>query len=550
MVVNDRNDPARRIGRGQWFVAAALLIATTMTASTAASADARITAAAIESLLNGNVQSALAVIDRRPESFVSRFYGARQHRPAWTRTGDIDTLLRAIRSVAAHGLKPADYHLQLLERLLSEAPRDAIQEAERDLALSAAAGRLLRHVRFGKVNPSSLDPDWNFTAPSEGIDLATELAAAMDAGRLEALFERVQNHNPYYLTLKTALRSHRELASTGGWPMMPDGATLRPGMTDPRVQLLRTRLRMSGDYTGIESGDVRFFDPGLAEAVKSFQHRHGIEPDGVVGRNTLAALNVPVEERIDQLRVNLERARWVLRDPDRDFIVVNIAGYYVEVVREGAVAWEQRVIVGKSYHRTPVFRGEMNHVVFNPDWTVPTSIVVNEFAPEMMRDPTYLQRGNFYLRDGRGNVLDPRSVDWARVARSGPDFTVIQRPGEDNALGRVKFMFPNRHAVYLHDTPSHDLFDRTERAFSHGCIRVERPLELASLLLGNDPRWNVEAIESVIAEGETTRVDLMPTLPVLVLYWTVDPDLNGNVRFYPDIYGRDEAVLRALNAIH
>jgi murein L,D-transpeptidase YcbB/YkuD len=289
------------------------------------------------------------------------------------------------------------------------------------------------------------------------------------------------------------------------------------------------------------------YDSGLVEAVIAFQMRHALDPDGVVGPATLAALNVTVEDRIDQIRVNLERARWVLRELEKDFIIVNIAGFYVSLIRDDKQLWQTPVIVGKTYHKTPIFRDMMSYVVFNPTWTVTRNIIRNEIIPKTKKDPSYLTQHNFDLIDGAGKKINPASIDWPTVnARKFP-YRVVQRAGPDNALGMVKFIFPNKYAVYLHDTPGRDLFSRSERAFSHGCIRVKDPLTFAELLLGDQSKWTREKIDAVIEGGKTTTVHLSRKLPVLLLYWTVDPDPTGNVRFYTDVYDRDKGVLQALD---
>ena len=294
---------------------------------------------------------------------------------------------------------------------------------------------------------------------------------------------------------------------------------------------------------GADPGDV--FDEGVQQAVRDFQIAHGEDPDGIVGSKTIAAMNVSVLDRIDQLRVNLERARWIGELRDERHIIVNIAGYYAAVIEDGRPVWTTRVIVGDEYTRTPVFLDEIEYLEFNPTWTAPRSIIQNELAPKIIADPRYLERNDYYLAEANGRRVSPSSVDFSTLTPRNFRYWVVQEPGDKNALGRVKFMFPNAHSVYMHDTPSRQLFDKTKRTFSHGCIRTENPLELAELLL-SDQGWDAARIQSVLASGQRTRVPLETSVPVAVLYWTADPTPSG-VRFYPDIYGRDAAVLEALN---
>jgi murein L,D-transpeptidase YcbB/YkuD len=275
--------------------------------------------------------------------------------------------------------------------------------------------------------------------------------------------------------------------------------------------------------------------------VRRFQERHGLTPDGVVGRATSAALNVGVRERIEQIRANLERARWVTGDLREEFLVVNIAGFRLYLVRGGEVVWRTRVQVGRPYRRTPVFKAQLSYLVFNPTWTVPPTIFREDLLPEIRRDAAVLAERNIDVLDAAGSLVDPFSIDWR--ARSLP-YRLVQRPGRTNALGRVKFMFPNEHQVYLHDTPSRDLFERESRAFSSGCIRVEDPMTLALELLG--PGWDPARIERLVETGRTETVFLDEPMDLLLLYWTTEVDAAGRVYFWPDLYERDPAVIAGL----
>jgi murein L,D-transpeptidase YcbB/YkuD len=274
--------------------------------------------------------------------------------------------------------------------------------------------------------------------------------------------------------------------------------------------------------------------------VRGFQARHGIAADGVIGPATLAALNVPVAARIEQLRASLERARWVFYDPESEFLVVNVAGFELYLVRRGQVVWRTRVQVGRPYRQTPIFRAEMTYLVVNPTWTVPPTIFRNDILPAVRRNPAYLASRNIDVFDRGGAPVDPASVDWSG---RNPPYRLVQRPGPDNALGRIKFMFPNEHAVYLHDTPSRDLFERDSRAFSSGCIRVENPFELAEQLIGERGR---ERLDAVVASGETRTVFLDKPMTVMLLYWTAEVDAAGRVSFFPDVYQRDASLIAAL----
>lgn len=344
--------------------------------------------------------------------------------------------------------------------------------------------------------------------------------------------------------MQDALAQHRDIARAGGWPAVPEGNVLKPGDEDVRIPTLRDRLRVSGDYDTTQTESL-LYDAELEAAVRAFQTRHGLEADGVIGPKTYRALNTPVETRIDQLRASLERARWLFRDLSGDYVFVNIGGPETFLVQDGEVVWRARSIVGRAYRQTPVFRDEIQYMEFNPTWTVPVSIFRRDKLSQIRRDLNYLSRGGYTVLDSSGRPINPRSVNWSGT----PNVTLRQEPGPKNALGQVKFMFPNAYSVYLHDTDDRSLFSRNERNLSSGCVRVENPFEFADLLLKDDPDWSAARREAILASGKTTRVTLPAPIPVLLTYFTAWMDNSGTVQFREDIYERDPAVLRALNAL-
>jgi L,D-transpeptidase YcbB len=285
------------------------------------------------------------------------------------------------------------------------------------------------------------------------------------------------------------------------------------------------------------------YDDTLLIAVKTFQTRHGLEADGVVGPRTLTALNRSVGERVDQFRASLERARWLLRDLESDYVFVNIAGPETYLVRDNKTVWKARSIVGRAYRQTPVFRDNIQYMEFNPTWTVPVSIFRRDKLPLIRRDPGYLARGGYSVLDSSGRRINPSAVNWSGT----PSVTLRQEPGPKNALGQVKFMFPNAHSVYLHDTDNRSLFGRNERNLSSGCVRIENPFEFADLLMASDPEWSAARREAILASGRTTRINLPKPLPVLLVYFTAWMDEAGVVQFREDVYERDARVIAALN---
>ena len=478
-------------------------------------------------------------------------YAQRDFLPAWNDQRQISELISAIRATEADGLDPSDYHLEQIEFAYSEllAGRLATSEewATQDLILTDSLARLGYHQYFGKVNPYTLDPNWNFRREINDIDPVTAIQNGIDSPSLTDYLATVFPRGWLYRTLQAALAEYREIAAHGGWPVVPAGPTLRPGAIDERLPVLAQRLIVSGDLAPIEGIDgLTEYDDTLQEGVRHFQDRHGIDVDAVIGPATLRAINIPVEQRIRQLEINLERARWVLDDIEDDFVLVNVAGFRAYILRDREVVWETKVQVGSEYHQSPIFRDEIKYIVLNPTWTVPYSIATKEILPQIKSNPNYFANRDFDLKTGGGKQVNPSSVDWSTVSARNFPYWLVQRPGPNNALGRVKFMFPNEHAVYLHDTPSKYLFSRAERAFSHGCIRVESPFDFAEQLLGNDG-WTQERFQEVLDGGETTNVMLSKPLPVLLMYWTAMADPDGDVYFFSDVYSRDEKVSAALD---
>ena len=469
--------------------------------------------------------------------FVARLYEHHDFAPEWT-PGASEQLARAIAGVEADGLDPEDY----LRSTLEKTPPGI----ERDLLQSDALVRLLYHLLRGKVDASTFDPNWNFTRKLPMSDPLAFVQEVIDSGEVDARIEREKPQLELYRQLKTAYAREREAAAAGGWKPLPGGATLKPGVTDSRVPALRARLAAEGDLaaSGAASGDR--FDPALEAAVRAFQERHGLDADGAVGAGTLAELNVPISARLTQLRVNLERARWLLHDLPSEFVLVNVAGFRVYFVRNDAIAWRARAQVGKPFRATPIFRAEMSYLVLNPTWTVPPGIFAADILPAQRRDHGTLARKGLEVVDMKGNVVPPSSIDWASTTPRNFRYMLRQPAGPTNALGRVKFMFPNTHSVYLHDTPSKNLFDKSDRAFSSGCIRVENPLELAALLLEGQKGWDRAALDAAIAAGKTRTVTLDKHVPVLLFYWTAWVDTAGTLQLRRDLYGRDAKVAAGL----
>ncbi|HMF09778.1 MAG TPA: L,D-transpeptidase family protein, partial [Thermoanaerobaculia bacterium] len=431
------------------------------------------------------------------------------YQPFWS-PARLETLQALLRESAQDGLRPEDYHAAELASLapeLADPGTDPQARARIDLIATDAFYLLLYHLYLGKVDPKTLDANWNFEprpiGNQGGIPFVLD---ALTSGRLREAVERVRPDYWWYKNARAALAEYRGLAERGGWETIPAGPTLKPGMKGPRVVALRRRLAVTGELPGPPL-DSETFDEPLAAAVREFQKRHRLSADGVVAAGTLAELNVPVEKRVLQIRINLERARWVLGElTDVPLVIVDVAGFEVAYRRDGQVIWKSKVQIGKPYRQTPIFKSKIDQVVFNPTWTVPPGILAKDVLPAAKRDPGYFQRKGFDLFDRNGRKVDPSTVNWAVQTAARFPYSVVQPPGPDNSLGSVKILFPNPYFVYLHDTPHKEHFQETARAFSSGCMRVERPLELAELVLNDSATWNAQSIARVIEAGQTQTV--------------------------------------------
>lgn len=485
------------------------------------------------------------------QQLIQSFYARRAFRPAWDNARNAAELRRAIADSAGDGLDPAYYELDLLTRLgreLEDPAATDLQRAQYDLLHTEALLRLAYHLSFGKVDPESFDPQWNFGRTLAHRSIEQEIEDTLATKDIYRRIEALKPTHRIYLGLKRELARYRPAAGMAEPAPIPAGGALKSGSSDARVPLLRARLAASGDLAAGEAPDPMLYDAALEAAVRRFQARMGLESDGVAGAGTIAELNVPLAERVRILRVNLDRGRVLLHDLPEKFVVVNIAGYTAHVVQGQDIVWSARVQVGKPYRKTPIFRSEISYLVFNPTWTVPPGIIAADILPAAKRDPATIARKGLRVIDAKGREVDPASVDWSRYSGGHIPYTLRQDPGPKNALGRVKLMFPNQYFVYLHDTPSQALFERAERAFSSGCVRVERVLELAAIVLDEPQTWNAASIDAVIAAGKLQNVTLERKVPVLLVYWTAWVDAEGRMNFRRDLYGQDAKWAAALDA--
>jgi murein L,D-transpeptidase YcbB/YkuD len=485
-----------------------------------------------------------------------RFYQNRGYLPAWIDnhgpTALAGDLLTVLGQSALEGLQPRHYHVAALGKMLADAreshvPPDPRLLAELDLLLTDAFLIYGAHLAGGSIDSETIDEEWP-TSPRDG-GLPQRLEDGLAAGRVvEALWE-LRPREPGYQRLCDALAALRRLGETGGWPQVPPGPKLQKGDADPRVPFLRLRLGVTGEREGINPSRTVLFDEALAEAVTAFQERHGLEPDAVVGAETLAALNVPVEERTRQVILNLERWRWLPRDLGSRYVLVNIAAFHLSLVENSRPVLEMRAVVGRDFRRTPVFSDRITYLVLSPYWNVPPRIAIEDKLPLIRKDPGYLAKQHvrvFRGWDADSEEVDPETVDWWRLSKTNFPLRLRQDPGPWNALGDMKFMFPNPYDVYLHGTPDRHLFTRSQRSFSSGCIRIEKPVDLAAYLLRDDPRWTREAILQGIQRRVEQTVRLKQPLPIHLLYWTAWAEEDGTLHFRNDIYQRDARLVSAI----
>ena len=474
------------------------------------------------------------------------FYAHRAYRPAWTDEADIDQLITSLQATDIDGLTPADFHIaQLVQSraTLKAMPATPEQQAAFDLATTHTFISALMQLRRGKVDPARLDNHWNFDA--NGVDPRDDVNAffaALDNHNVAKAFADAPPQEAVYVGLRQALAQLRAVRERGGWPKVVVDHSLKPGMDEPAVAQLRARLVAAGFLNPRLIRGTQY-DGAVTAAVKKYQDEQYLTADGMAGATTLAALNVPVEARIDQVRVNMERARWLLYKLQGTFVIVDIAGYKVAMYRDGKPIWRSRVQVGKAARNTPIFQAQISYITFNPTWTVPPTILKEDVLPKVQSNLGYLAAHRMRVLDRDGNVLDPSTVDWSNPR----GISLRQDAGPDSSLGQVVIRFPNDYAIYLHDTPHRELFSRTVRATSSGCIRVENPLQLVELLFNDPVKWNSAGIQKQLANGKTANILLPVKVPVLLAYWTVDMGSDGRVAFKPDVYGYDAPVLRALN---
>lgn len=488
---------------------------------------------------------------------IPKFYLSNAFYPAWiTSYNDFDVafeMINFISDVKNHGLLPQDYHIDELRELKMQLISDssAVFNAETitkiDVLLTDAFLMLSSHLNQGKVNPETFETEWGIRRDKPELEIDEKLIQFLEEGSV------VKNMNQFYPTIF----DYELLIEKAKWItenlekdkklLIPEAKLSLDIHTDSTYNhLINEKLTLLGYSTTDNKDSLEL----IFNSIKKFQKHHGLNTDGKIGKLTLEALNIPLQTRLDQLYVNMERLRWLPEKGTGKRVLVNIADFTLDYLENNDTLIHMRTVVGQNFRKTPVFNAKMSYLVFSPTWTVPPGILRKDILPAVAKDISYLSSKGMIVKDRSGNVVNPASIDWKKANASGRfPYTIQQMPGNQNALGRVKFMFPNKYSVYLHDTPSKSLFARDERNFSSGCIRVEKPLELAELLLQETGGWNTSKIANAMNQSTEKTVLLKTPIDVYIYYLTCWSH-NGKVEFRKDIYNRDSAVLKALQEIN
>lgn len=471
------------------------------------------------------------------------FYQQREFQPAWVdKKGPLpvlDDLMTALNEADREGLNPKDYHLDrivaLQEKVLKR--KDPELLVELDLLLTDAYMMYAFHLFHGKVCPENAIPDWYAWCKETEIVYATYLQRALEGDKIFRSFQDLMPRHPAYINLKSALNQYREYSELLTISK-PSNYWIKNSVTYASVA---QRLTIYGDLQANSSLD----STTIIGALHKFQKRHGLPVSEEVDDETLWQLQTPLDERIRTIKVNMDRWRWLPENLGEKHILVNIAGFNLELVEKNKTVFSTSAIVGKEYTKTPVFSAEMSHIILSPYWVIPRSIVTNEILVKGPATPDYLKRNDIKLLTGKEEVPYD-SIDWEAVINTGFPYILRQEPGPGNPLGRIKFIFDNPFQVYIHDTPGQSLFEKRKRAFSHGCIRIRDPFALASLLLRDTGKWGEGNLKKIQAESQDFTIWLPEPIPVHVLYWTSWVDDEGTVHFRDDVYQRDSRVWKAL----
>ncbi|MCJ8301295.1 L,D-transpeptidase family protein [Shewanella sp.] len=527
----------------------------------------------LEPLLLGET-SKIAELSIISPYLTSHLYQKRQYLSLWNDKDYAASVIETIKGADDEGLFKEDYHYQDLisiyrAQALNEW-QDPYKLAQFDILLTDAVITYGIHLINGKVNPDTLGKTWNYDEAV--IKLGTVIKELNTHIQAQDVAERLSQFNPQltpYYELKSALKHYRQLADNQTFTNIDYRGVVKAGKSSPMLPSIAQRLMLL-NYLSPQA-DITHFSPAFVTAITSYQTAHSLNADGIIGQGTIDSLNVPFSRRVDQIRINMERARWLSADLTDEYIIINLAGYALWMFKDGQLDWQTDIIIGKINSKTPLFKSRISYLVVNPTWTVPRSIN-REIIAKIQRDPDYIEKKHFMLKESSGKAFNIDKIDWESVNPRAFKYWFVQKPWKNNALGQVKFIFPNRHAIYLHDTPTKQLFEHTDRAFSHGCIRVKNPMVLAEKLLARNNITSIdkalkiqngklakpkqspipsspadELLTQSIAMGETQKLYLDNPMEILIMYWTAASN-DGELIFYHDVYKRDNKLIDLLKA--
>jgi murein L,D-transpeptidase YcbB/YkuD len=477
---------------------------------------------------------------------VTRFYESQKFQPVWIQNGQPNEkarqALQILDSYAALEFPGVDFKAQALASAFQSGK---ILGADVEVQISDSFLLYLQHRTEGLIPFQKFYPDWKVERSAK--DSVEILKTALRSNNLQINLKEFPTTDAYS-ALRKMLLDYSMISDQGGWEPIPAGEKLSLGMTDSRVPYIRRRLQFTNDLTPVDQKHTEFFDEDLDRAVRKFQERHGLVIDGIVGSKSVAEMNVPVQERIWQLQINLERLRWMPAASNKKYAIVNVPAFELEVYESGKRLFQIRAIVGRRDWCTPVFvSSKITKIILNPYWNVPRIIAVKEILGLAKKDPNYLGRNGIkvFLQNSNQEVPE-KSINWSQVSARNFPYQFRQDPGAENSLGQIKFMFPNNCACYIHDTPNKKLFEKNVRTLSHGCVRIENPFAFASFLLGEDPSWNVAAMQDLVQRGIPETIDLPDPCPIYLIYLTAWVD-NNRLHFRPDIYEQDRMLAELMN---
>lgn len=480
--------------------------------------------------------------DLAMENEVQSFYTSREGKAFWNTDELRKAYFNELQEIERDGLNPEDYHLNALKELQESAPESPQDHAQFEILLSDSFLQLARDLYYGKLDP--VDLHWIWDVKRDSLDLDSLMNGIENNNQLADFIDDLRPSHQVYRGLVQSLSEIRESLKQEQpeFDPIPTGEAIEPGEEDARIPAIGARLEQLGFWENPGDSTTKF-SPELEKAVTDFQKSKHMAADGIIGKTTILELNMTMEDRYKQVLVNLERWRWYPRDLGPHYILINIPQYKLVVVKDGDTIRSHDVIAGTRQRQTPIFSDQLDHIVLNPTWTLPPTIKAEDVLPKAARDPGYFAKNDMIVSSPGGEPVDPSTVDWS--SSEAKNYTITQRPGATNPLGRVKIMYPNQYSIYLHDTPAQGLFERSERAASSGCVRVEGALDLAQYVVQNQPQGSRDKIDSVLESGKTTNLSIDEPINVYHFYWTAWREA-GETIFTEDVYSMDQKIAQAL----